>query len=176
MPAISSHVQFHLAMFPKRVAQVSGLVFLVLAIYITVDVLARKFANASTGATAEIGGYALAVGFAGSLAYGLSQGAHVRIDALLPYYPGYLRRFLNALSLATMAMIAGLISYNVWELALTSLELGATAPTSLQAPIYVPQFIVAVGFTLLAIQAVALLLLQFITVLIRPAERGAGAR
>ena len=37
--------------------------------------------------TDEFGGYALAIGGLWALAFGLTTGAHVRIDVLLPHFP-----------------------------------------------------------------------------------------
>ena len=67
----------------------SGLLFLLLAVFVTYDVIARKWGFylhlPTTRVTDEISGYILALAAPWGLAYTLRTDAHVRIDVLLPY-------------------------------------------------------------------------------------------
>ena len=58
----------------------AGWLFVVCAVFITVEVLARNFLGFSTQSTTELSGYMLAVGIAWGLANALAERAHVRID------------------------------------------------------------------------------------------------
>jgi len=134
-------------------AYVAGAVLLLASFYITADVLGRKFAGISSGATDEFGGYALAVGGMWALAFALTTGAHVRIDVLLPRLPGPVRGVLNYAALAAMAFFAAVVAYYSWKLAIESYVTDARAMSFLRTPLCWPQGCLALGFSVLAVQA-----------------------
>jgi TRAP-type C4-dicarboxylate transport system permease small subunit len=139
-------------------AYVAGAVLLVGSFYITLDVLGRRFAGLSSGATDEFGGYVLAVGGVWALAFALTTGAHVRIDILLPRFPPRFRACLNYLAIAAMAFFAAVVAYYTWKLAIESFAIDARAMSFLRTPLFVPQACLALGFTALAVQAAVLFL------------------
>ena len=59
-----------------------GALVLLAALLIGVDVVLRKFFDASIGGADELAGYALALGAAWALAATLLERAHIRIDSL----------------------------------------------------------------------------------------------
>jgi TRAP-type C4-dicarboxylate transport system permease small subunit len=138
-------------------AHVSGAVFLVASFYITLDVLARKFLSRSSGVTDEMGGYALALGGMFALAYTLRTGGHVRIDVLLPKLPVHAQRVLGYGAMVIMIVFASVVALYCWRLAWDSWETGATAMSFLQTPLVVPQALMAFGMTMLAVEALAIL-------------------
>jgi TRAP-type C4-dicarboxylate transport system permease small subunit len=142
----------------SAMAYVSGAVFLVASFYITLDVLARKFLSRSSGVTDEMGGYALALGGMFALAYTLRTGGHVRIDVLLPKLPVRTQRVLGYGATAIMVVFAAVVALYCWRLAWDSWETGATAMSFLQTPLVVPQALMAFGMTMLAVEALAILL------------------
>lgn len=137
-------------------AWLAGAVLLLASLYITLDVLGRRFAGLSSGVTDEFGGYALAVGGIWGLAFALTTGAHVRIDILLPRFPRLVRGLLNYAALAAMGFFAAVVAYYVWKLALESYATDARAMSFLRTPLYLPQGALALGFSLLAVQAAAM--------------------
>ena len=139
-------------------AYLAGAVLLAASFYITLDVLGRRFAGISSGATDEFGGYALAVGGMWALAFGLTTGAHVRIDVLLPRFPRRVRALLNYAAMATMAFFAAVVAYYTWKLALESFTTDARAMSFLRTPLVVPQGCLALGFTVLTAQATTIFL------------------
>jgi TRAP-type C4-dicarboxylate transport system permease small subunit len=143
-------------------ALVSGAVFLLVSLYITADVIGRRFLGVSTAVSDEFGGYALAVGGMWALAYTLRQGAHVRIDVLLPYLPDGMRALLNYAALVLMAFFAAVVSAYVWRLTFDSLAIDARAMSFLRTPLVVPQGLMAVGFTVLTLEAVVILLVGLV--------------
>ena len=68
---------------------VAGGMYIVLAFFVTYDVLARKWGAViglpTTQVTDEISGYMLALAATWGLAYALRCGSHVRVDVLFPY-------------------------------------------------------------------------------------------
>jgi TRAP-type C4-dicarboxylate transport system permease small subunit len=138
-------------------AYVAGAALLGISFYITADVLGRKFVGISSGVTDEFGGYALAIGGLWALAFGLTTGAHVRIDILLPRFPWPLRALLNYTALLLMAVFAAILAFYSWKLALESFATDARAMSFLRTPLFVPQAVMALGFTVLTLQAVVML-------------------
>lgn len=139
-------------------AYVSGAVLLLAAFYITADVIGRRFFHLSSGVTDEFGGYALALGGMWALAFALATGGHVRIDVLLPHLPALLRALLDYAALLAMALFASVVAYYTWHMALESFATDARATSFLRTPLFVPQGLLAIGFSLLALQAAVMFL------------------
>lgn len=131
----------------------SGLNFLLISAFITLDVLGRRFVGISSAVTDEMGGYALVFGSTAALAFAMATGAHVRIDVLLPKFPRRLQAILNYVAYAAMAAFAALLAYYCWKLAFESWETDARAMSFLRTPTCWPQGIMAFGFTMLGVQA-----------------------
>jgi TRAP-type C4-dicarboxylate transport system permease small subunit len=140
-------------------ALAGGAIFALASFYITADVVGRKFFHVSSAVTDEMGGYALAFGSMWALAWTLRSGGHVRIDVLLPHLPRSLRTVLDYLAMAAMAFFAALVSLYAWRLAVESFTTDARAMSFLRTPLYAPQGLLAVGLSLLAVEAALLLLL-----------------
>jgi TRAP-type mannitol/chloroaromatic compound transport system permease small subunit len=138
----------------------SGLLFLVLAVFVTYDVVARKWGVylhlPTTRVTDEISGYILALAATWGLAYTLRTDAHVRIDVLLPYLPRRYRIFADFLAVVLMGFFAGLVSWKIWALVLDSFESGIRSSTYLLTPQWIPEGILGIGFSLLTLASAAM--------------------
>jgi TRAP-type mannitol/chloroaromatic compound transport system permease small subunit len=138
----------------------SGMLFLVLALFVTYDVIARKWGVylhlPTTRVTDEISGYILALAATWGLAYTLRTDAHVRIDVLLPYLPRPLRALADFLAALLMGLFAGLVSWKIWALVLDSFESGIRSSTYLLTPQWIPESILAIGFSLLTLASAAM--------------------
>jgi TRAP-type mannitol/chloroaromatic compound transport system permease small subunit len=136
----------------------AGALYGILAFFITYDVLARKWGSylglPTTRVTDEISGYMLAMAATWGFAYALRTDAHVRIDVMFPYMGRQLKAAMDFIALVLMALFATLISWKIWVLVLDSLESGIKSSTYLLTPLYIPQGIIGVGFSLLALAAV----------------------
>jgi TRAP-type C4-dicarboxylate transport system permease small subunit len=139
-------------------AYYSGAAFLLLSLYITYDSIARYVGLPFTGITDEISSYVLAVAGTWGMAYGLKVGAHVRIDLVIAHVGPWLRRVLDLWAGAVTMCFAAVLAYYAWGAAAEALELGTRSITVLRAPLAIPQALVAIGFTLLAIQGASMLL------------------
>ena len=138
-------------------AYVAGGLFIVLSFYLTIDVIGRKFFHLSTAVSDEYGGYALAIGGMWALAHTLRSGGHVRIDILLPYLPRTLRAILDYGALAMMILFASVIAIYCWRLAIDSFTTDARAMSFLRTPLFVPQGLMALGFSVLSLEALVVL-------------------
>jgi TRAP-type mannitol/chloroaromatic compound transport system permease small subunit len=153
----------------------SGLLFLVLAVFVTYDVMARKWGVylhlPTTRVTDEISGYILALAATWGLAYTIKTDAHVRIDVLLPYLSDRWRAIADFVGLVLMGFFAGLVSWKIWALVLDSFESGIRSSTYLLTPQWIPEGIVGIGFSLLALASATMavsMLVQWIVLGVTP--------
>jgi TRAP-type mannitol/chloroaromatic compound transport system permease small subunit len=96
----------------------------------------------------------LALAATWGFAYALRTDAHVRVDVMFPYMGRRLKAVMDFVALVLMALYATMISWKIWVLVLDSLESGIKSSTYLLTPLYIPQGILGVGFSLLALAAV----------------------
>ena len=144
----------------------AGGMYVLLAFFITYDVLARKWGAAlglpTTQVTDEISGYMLALAATWGFGYALRSGAHVRIDVLFPYLAPRLKTVVDFIALVLMALFAAVVSWKVWTLVADSWQSGMRSSTYLLTPLYIPQGILGIGFTLLALAALWLVLAMLV--------------
>ncbi|SPJ24575.1 hypothetical protein PAA8504_02409 [Palleronia abyssalis] len=138
-------------------AWASGAVFVALSVYITISALGRYFGLFFTRGNDDLSSFALAFGSTFGLAYALKIDAHVRVDILFSALPPGLRNALSTVSLALMALFAGLLAVYGWTLCFESFGLGTRSVSIVQTPIWVPQACVAFGFSILALQAIRMM-------------------
>jgi TRAP-type mannitol/chloroaromatic compound transport system permease small subunit len=136
----------------------AGGLYIALAFFVTYDVLARKWGGLlglpTTRVTDEISGYMLAVAATWGFAYALRTGAHVRVDVLFPYMAQRVKTAVDFTAQALMAIFASVISWKIWALVADSMQSDMRSSTYLLTPLYIPQGILGVGFSLLALAAV----------------------
>lgn len=157
----------------------AGALFMGLAFFVTYDVLARKWGDVvglpTTRVTDEISGYILVLAATWGFAYTLRADAHVRIDVLLPYMPRWMRASVDFLALVVMGIFACLFSWRIWILVADSWETGIKSSTYMLTPLWVPQVILGVGFSLLALAAVVMAVSMVTEWVWRPHDRDAPA-
>lgn len=140
-------------------AFISGMLFLVLAIYMTVDVTSRYLGGPFTGVADQFASFALALGGTWSLARALSDGSHVRIDVFMQFYGMAFKRFLYVWSMSMVVIFSAVLTWQAWIMVMKSIARGASVPQSMiTVPLAVPQSLAAIGFTMLTIQAVVMLI------------------
>ena len=149
-----SHFLDRLAALLTRLARwmnlAAGWLFVVCAVFITVEVLARNFLGFSTQSTTELSGYMLAVGIAWGLGNALAERAHVRIDMLINRLPAEPRQYLHAVALLFLLVLAVAMAYGAWYITNESLEFRAADMTGLRTPLAIPQGLWGVGFLVFA--------------------------
>ncbi len=136
-----------------------GALFLLLALFITYQAIVRKlglFGIMAPGMD-QISGYVLGVAATWAFSYALRTGSHVRIDLLLPFMPRPLRFVADLAALAAIGLFASLVAWRLWVLVLQSYELGATTNTYPLTPLWIPQILVAIGFSMLGFTAIQMM-------------------
>ena len=134
-----------------------GALVLLAALLIGVDVVLRKFFDASIGGADELAGYALALGAAWALAATLLERAHIRIDSLYVLLSRRLRFALDVTGLALLVAFFGLIAWHGASVVAQSWTAESRSQSALQTPLVIPQAIWLLG--LITFVAIGLLLL-----------------
>src|SRR5215470_5237014 len=147
----------------------AGWLFVVCALFVSFDVLARKFLNVSSRATVEVTGYMLAFGIAWGLCDALTTRAHIRVDVLVTRMPLGLRAYMHALALAFLALLAFFFVWRGWAVVADSWAFGAHDSSALTIPLVVPQALWAFGITVFF--ALTVLMLTEVVVLLTLGRR-----
>lgn len=135
---------------------VGGLMIVMTAGLITVEVLLRKIAGISTGGADELSGYALAIGSSWSMGFALLRRAHVRVDALYARFTGTPRAWLDCLAILSMTGFALVLTWFCAGVLVESITLDARSTTTLSIPLWIPQGLWLVGLVIFS--AISLIL------------------
>jgi TRAP-type C4-dicarboxylate transport system permease small subunit len=131
----------------------AGWLFVLCALFITFDVLARRFLALSSQSTTELSGYMLGVGIAWGLAGALEARTHVRIDILIQKIPPQYRGYLHWVALATLTVFAGFLLYGAWHTTMESWDFKATDNSLLKTPLIIPQGLWLFGIGVFGVMA-----------------------
>ena len=151
-----------------------GALVLLAALLIGVDVVLRKFFDASIGGADELAGYALALGTTWALAATLLERAHIRIDSLYVLLPRPLRFTLDIGGLVLLVTFFALIAWHGSRVVAQSWTAESRSQSALQTPLVIPQAIWLLG--LIAFVAIGLLLLVHASMLAARGQRAAVAK
>ena len=139
MMRIVSRVNRLIDALARGMNRCAGWLFVLCALFVTFDVLARKFLGFSSQSTTELSGYMLGVGIAWGLAGALDARTHVRIDILIQKVPPRWRGYLHWLALASLTVFAGCLVYGAWHTTMESWDFKATDNSLLKTPLIIPQ-------------------------------------
>ena len=140
-------------MLARWMTRCAGWLFVLCALFITFDVLARKFLGFSSQSTTELSGYMLGVGIAWGLAGALDARTHVRIDILIQKVAPRYRGYLHWLALASLAVFAGFLFYGAWHTSMESWDFKATDNSLLKTPLIIPQGLWLFGIGVFGVMA-----------------------
>jgi TRAP-type C4-dicarboxylate transport system permease small subunit len=138
-------------------AILAGWALLGLAFVVGLEVILRKVFSTSLQGADELGGYAVAVVAAFGFAWTLLERAHIRIDIFVGLLPNLVRRVLDVLSLAGIAVFAAFMAWRGVTTLQESVEFQSLSGTPLMTPLWWPQTVWVVGLVFFAIVAVAAL-------------------
>jgi TRAP-type C4-dicarboxylate transport system permease small subunit len=147
-PAVSARERVESAL-----ATLFGGIFLLLAVVVTVETIARKVFNVSLQGADELGGYALAVGSTIAFSLALMGRAHIRVDVFHERFPRRMQSALNWLSIVSMAGLAAFIAWVAFKVIADTLAYGSTAQTPWATPLIWPQGVWYAGLVVFALVA-----------------------
>lgn len=138
---------------------VAGGLTLASAIYISADVILRKFFSFSLGGSDELSGYAFAISISWALSFATLQRANIRIDALYQLLPVRVSAILDWLALVCLGVFIVFLTRYAGDVAALSWDNNSTANTILATPLWIPQYLWVAGLVWLCI-VLALMLLR----------------
>lgn len=132
-------------------ARAGGLVVLLMAFVISIDILSRKFLSVSilSGGSGELSGYSLAIISAWGASLTLLNRAHIRIDMLQSLLPRRSVVWFDLLAIAVFSLISAVLAWVGCSTFMESLNRDSHSMTPLAVPLAIPQGIWALGLVFL---------------------------
>lgn len=115
-----------------------GAMFLLLALFITYQVIARKVGWVMAPGMDLMSGYTLAMASTWAFSYALRTGSHVRIDVQLPFMSPRVRWLADQTALASIVFFIGVTSWKTWVMVMKSYEISAVTNTYPLVPLWIP--------------------------------------
>lgn len=132
-----------LALTARAVAGIGGAIIMVLALFIVIDAVGRRYLSMSSGATSEVAGIISSIALTSCMAWAVYSNAHIRIDLFVTRYSLRWQRMANTFTIFSLGILAAFISYSLFFMGTRSLSSGETTLV-VHFPIAIPQLISAV--------------------------------
>lgn len=147
----------------ERLAIAAGLLLLVSVLVTLFDIIVRPL-GLSIGGTDELSGYAMAIATSWGISYALTSRSHVRIDLARARCTSRVQALFDMVAILSLAGVAAIIAYRVWPVLAKTIKNNATANTTLETPLWIPQSLWLAGWFWFALSAliVALGVIQFV--------------
>jgi TRAP-type C4-dicarboxylate transport system permease small subunit len=130
-----------------------GVIFLGLAVVVTVETTARKLFNVSLQGADELGGYALAVGSTLAFSLALMGRNHIRVDVFHEKFPPRAQAWLNWIAIVSLAAFSAFIAWVAFKVVGDTLAYRSTAQTPWATPLIIPQGVWYAGLVVFAMVA-----------------------
>lgn len=147
--------------------------YLLIALATTLDVVLRNAFGTGVPGVYEISGYVFAVATTWGFSFVLFERAHVRIDVAYQRLGTRLRAWLDLAALLSMLLFASVLAWRAWKTLDDTLLFGATARTTLQTPLWIPQSVWLAGL-LFFVLCLVFLAVQVLTLLVAGRHREVG--
>lgn len=139
---------------------IAGFAMLFVSVITTYEVIMRHFFKNPTIWTYEVSSYILVwFGFLSS-AYGLKQGGHIHVDILVSKMKPRTKLPLDIIAHALCFFYAVIMFVYSWQMAMDAFRCNETAPTLLQAPMYLVELGMVIGTFLLSLQALRIVIVK----------------
>jgi len=136
----------------------AGAGYLLGALFITFDVVARRLFGFTSRGTVEISGYLYAFGLTWALTHTLVTRGHIRVDFLVMRLLLRVRAYLHLAAVGFLCGFTIVLTWRAWDVVLQSWLLRARDTSALSIPLALPQGLWAVGLTVFAMTTVSVLL------------------
>jgi TRAP-type C4-dicarboxylate transport system permease small subunit len=138
--------------FNLTIGYLCGLGILAMGLILTYEVICRYCLESPTIWAQETSAYLFMWTMLAGSAYTLMKGKHVRIDLIFERLSRKSQLLLDILtSLAGIAFCA-VVSWQAYEMILSTLRFNKLSPTLLRVPLWIPQSSLLIGFVLLTFQ------------------------
>lgn len=122
----------------RRIATLVGIMLLVCAGFVLVDILMRQLGS-SLGGTDEISGYVMAIATSWGMSFALVELGHVRIDFLRSTVATKGRVLFDLLAMIVLTGTVTLIAFRCWPVLERSIANLSRANTPLETPLWLVQ-------------------------------------
>jgi TRAP-type C4-dicarboxylate transport system permease small subunit len=140
----------------ETAAIVCGAMLIASAIYVSIDLIARKIFNLSFVGANEISGYVLAVSSAWAFSYAILKRSHIRIDVFYQYLPLRWRALIDVVAVATLAGFAAIFVWYANRYFFQVWGRGTRSITSLAIPLWIPMLAWYLGWIVFLVVSVYL--------------------
>ena len=137
----------------RVMANLFGVVFLGLSLLVTVETVVRKVFNVSIQGSAELGGYALAVGSAIGFGLAVASRSHIRVDVFHDRFSPAVQAFMNWLSAVLIAALGLFLVGVCFRVITKTVEYGSAAQTPWATPLIYPQSVWYLALAAFAVYA-----------------------
>ncbi|MFH1805165.1 MAG: TRAP transporter small permease [Pseudomonadota bacterium] len=134
-------------------AWIAALLFVLAGLMLSWEVVARYFFTRPTIWASELAQLCLIWGSLLGMSWVLATGRHISVDAVTRLCKPPVRRGLEALAMAIVALFAVVVAIKGWDIFYESLVRGRSSGSMLNLPAWVAEFPVPFGFALLTVQA-----------------------
>ncbi|MWB79672.1 TRAP transporter small permease subunit [Pseudooceanicola sp. 216_PA32_1] len=139
----------------------TGTMLVALVSLVCLEALLRGGFNYSLGFAEELTGYGVVFMTFFGAALSLRSESMFQVHFLLDQWPEGTRRWLVRAFVLVALLICVILAWKTKDLTLSSFSRGKFAPTVLRTPLWIPQLILPLGFSVLALFLVEQMLLTF---------------
>lgn len=134
------------------VGMFAGILLFIPALSVCYEVVMRGLFNAPTEWAIEISVYCVLVaGFLGlTVTYG--AGKHISVDIFTNFCSAKTRTYLEVFTSFIGLLFSAIFVYEAWDMAMFSLLIERTSPSTLRVPLWIPQMSLPIGGGLLFFQ------------------------
>ncbi len=134
-------------------ASVAAVLFVLAGCMLSFEVVARYFFSMPTRWAAELSQLCLIWGSLLGMSWLLAEQRHIRVDAVAALLPQTVRRVLDVLAMAVIALFSVIVAVWGFDIFLDSFSRGRTTGSLLNLPSWIAELSVPVGFALLFLQS-----------------------
>lgn len=149
----------------RLLAWVAGLLILLSALIVSVDVITRSILRLTFLQSFELSSYAFAASVTLGLAYTLTSRAHIRIEVFYVLFRSPVRIALDLVAIVFLAVAAVALAWFAGQTVFYTYAVGAHSNTSLAVPLVIPQALWLAGLVWFAFTALWLTARSLLNVL-----------
>jgi TRAP-type C4-dicarboxylate transport system permease small subunit len=135
----------------RVVIGISAVLLVLMAVLMNTEVFGRYLFGHSTQISDEYAGYLFTAVTVLCFVPAVRRGRFLRVDGLLQRTSGPVRALLELLEAVIGAAVSLVLAWATLRLALTSFDYGSVSLQPSQTPLAIPQAVLPLGFTLLAL-------------------------
>jgi TRAP-type C4-dicarboxylate transport system permease small subunit len=158
---ILARVGTHAERFSRYTVWAGGVLMLIAAVVVTLDVLQRKVSHLtglSISGSDEISGYLFAISTSWAFSFALLHRANVRVDALYLVLPRKLQAVLDVFGMILLSIFVVVVTWHALQMFIHNATNWSKSITPLLTPLAIPQFFWIIGLILFTLNLFLVLL------------------